>query len=71
MSHMSHSSTNKDRIAWIDLLETIAIFMVVLYHSRFYISNIIGLGSLGTYVNYFFNTILAVSVPLFFFVNGY
>lgn len=35
MSHMSHSSTNKDRIAWIDLLETIAIFMVVLYHSRF------------------------------------
>lgn len=25
MSHMSHSSTNKDRIAWIDLLETIAI----------------------------------------------
>lgn len=71
MSHMSHSSTNKDRIAWIDLLETIAIFMVVLYHSRFYISDIIGLGSLGTYVNYFFNTTLAVSVPLFFFVNGY
>lgn len=68
---MSQTCIKKNRIAWVDLLETIAIFMVVLYHSRFYISDIIGSTSVGTYVNYFLNTILATCVPLFFFINGY
>jgi len=71
VSESPKTVTKKPRIAWIDLLETIAIFMVVLYHCRLYTSDIVNLDTTGTHINYFLNTILATCVPLFFFVNGY
>ncbi len=62
----------KTRIAWIDLLETIAIVAVVLCHCTAHIANST-LDSAGTgfYLHYAFRSITAVCVPLFFFANGY
>lgn len=58
----------KSRIAWIDLLETIAIFLVILCHTPLYELNLI---SPSGYIVYLLNTIKTVGVPLFFFINGY
>lgn len=64
--------THNPRIHWIDLLESIAIFMVILYHGPLYSYNFHNpaVGSVGA-LHYFFNTILSTCVPLFFFANGY
>lgn len=60
------------RISWIDLLEVIAIFFVVLYHSSVMPADIMALDSSeSTYILYYSRTILSTCVPLFFFVNGY
>ncbi len=62
----------KKRIAWIDLLETIAIFAVVLCHCTAHIANSAFQGTSASFqLHYFFHSILAICVPLFFFVNGY
>lgn len=55
----------------IDLIESIAIFFVILYHSILYDYNIFQNNSIIIYVRYFFMTILSTCVPLFFLVNGY
>lgn len=64
--------TAKSRLTWVDLLESIAIFMVILYHGSLYKYNFHDpvIGNTGL-IYYFFNTILSTCVPLFFFVNGY
>lgn len=65
-------AVTKERIAWIDLLETIAIFFVVFYHTTIYAWDV---GSndatFGTNLVYFARTILSTCVPLFFFANGF
>lgn len=53
-----------ERLSYIDLLEVLAIFFVVMYHSN--ISN-----NHESTVTYVLRGILSVCVPLFFFVNGY
>lgn len=70
---MSLLATRKVRIAWIDLLETIAISMVVLYHCTAYIGSTgwQPVSTAGFYLYYFLRSILATCVPLFFLVNGY
>ena len=59
------------RFTHIDLLETIAIFFVIVYHSTLYSFNFLVDNSLLSYLRYFFRTILSTCVPLFFFANGY
>ncbi len=62
----------KPRIAWIDLLETIAIFSVVLCHCTAHIANLpLSEAGAGFYPHYALRSITAVCVPLFFFANGY
>lgn len=61
----------KKRLCHIDLLESIAIFFVVLYHSTFYSFDFMQNGSVINYLLYFGRTILSTCVPLFFFANGY
>lgn len=64
--------TTKPRIAWIDLLETIAITMVVLYHCTAYIAGLEWPSDNFSFsLFYFSRSILSVCVPIFFFVNGY
>lgn len=60
------------RIAWVDLLETVAITLVVLCHCTAHIANTtLSEVSSGFYLHYALRSIAAVCVPLFFFVNGY
>lgn len=59
------------RIYHIDLLESIAIFFVVIYHSPLYSCDILKDNSILNYLLYFGKTILSTCVPLFFFANGY
>lgn len=61
----------KNRLAHIDLLESIAIFFVILYHSTIYSFDITQDNSMINYLLYFGRTILSTCVPLFFFANGY
>lgn len=68
---MSVIDTQKKRFAHIDLLESIAIFFVIVYHSKIYPFDILQDNSAIIYLRYFFNTILSTCVPLFFFANGY
>lgn len=66
------TTTTKPRIAWIDLLETIAIFSVVLCHCTSHIANAsLPVASHAFYLHYALRSITAVCVPLFFFANGY
>lgn len=59
------------RQASIDLLECIAILLVLIYHSTLYSSNILNDPTCTHYARYLFRTILSACVPLFFFANGY
>lgn len=61
----------KKRFDHIDLMESIAIFLVILYHGTLYAFNFLELPSAWRYAAYAFRTILSVCVPLFFFANGY
>ncbi len=54
------------RIPHIDLLESIAILFVIMYHSTIYSYDIIENGRRLNYILYFGRTILSACVPLFF-----
>lgn len=60
-----------NRLNHIDLIEFIAIFFVIIYHSTIYSFNFITEKTFINYMSYFFRTILSTCVPLFFFANGY
>lgn len=62
---------SKKRYSHIDLLETIAIFFVIAYHSTIYSFDITQDNSFIYYARYFLRTIMSTCVPLFFFANGY
>lgn len=57
---------NRQRIAELDLLKAIAIFLVVFYHSTTYKFNIAEVNILLYRMRYFCRTIIPVSVPTFF-----
>lgn len=62
---------DKTREVCIDLLESIAILLVVIYHSKLYNFDFLSSDSSLSYLGYLFNTLLSPCVPLFFFANGY
>lgn len=55
----------------IDLLKVFAIFCVVLIHSFWVKVDFWNTHSISSYLHYFSRTILATSVPIFFFCNGF
>ena len=61
----------KKRYVCIDLLESIAIFFVIIYHSTLYVYDFTQNSSAIYYILYFGRTILSTCVPIFFFANGY
>ena len=63
--------TNLKRLNYIDLIESLAILFVIVYHSPSYSTNILSGGGSTTKFSYWFNTILSTCVPLFFFINGF
>ena len=61
----------KKRLSHIDLLESIAILFVIIYHGTIYSHDITQEATVSNYLLYFARTILSTCVPLFFFANGY
>lgn len=65
------NNTLKERWSHIDLMESIGIFFVLIYHSTTYSYSWIDNSSAVFYLRYFLRTILSTCVPIFFFTNGY
>ncbi len=64
--------TDKKRLFFIDILESIAIFFVLSYHGTNYSFEFLqDRGNVLFYFRYYLRTILSCCVPLFFFANGY
>ncbi|MBQ9664708.1 MAG: acyltransferase [Oscillospiraceae bacterium] len=63
--------SERKRYSHIDLLETLAIFFVLIYHCTLYSYDFAAEGTAVNYLRYFSRTILSTCVPLFFFANGY
>ena len=61
----------KQRIPHLDLLESIAIFLVLIYHGTLYDWDILQGGNAACWIRYFLRTIISASIPIFFLVNGY
>jgi len=61
----------KKRYTNIDLIEFLGMIFVLVYHCTTYSYSFIENNSYLYYLRYYFRTILATCVPLFFFANGY
>lgn len=61
----------KKRYSNIDLIEFLGMIFVLVYHCTTYSYSFIENNSYLYYLRYYFRTILATCVPLFFFANGY
>lgn len=60
----------KERYDFIDLMKSIAIIMVLIYHNIFFNISIVESNNIQVYMNYLFTSLLSCCVPLFFFING-
>ena len=65
------ASSQSKRLAYIDMLECIAIILMLTYHGYLFPSDITASGSVEVSLNYLFSSLLSPCVPLFFFANGY
>jgi surface polysaccharide O-acyltransferase-like enzyme len=63
-------SKQKEKFDFIDLLKAIASYFVIIYHYNFIDIDFVNQAEPFQYFNYFLTTILTISVPVFFFVNG-
>ena len=69
-----HAATidRQTRLFFVDLLESLAIFLVLSYHGTNYSYDFLQeSNNVLLYIRYYFRTILSCCVPLFFFVNGF
>ncbi len=70
MSTDRSAALNK-RYDFIDLMEFIGIFSVLIYHSLLLHIDFLGDPSPVAYIQYMFTPLLSACVPLFFFANGF
>lgn len=63
------SAVEKKRIVGLDILKSIAIFFVVLYHTN--IVDTVGASGFAYALNLVFTTVMSIAIPTFFFVSGY
>lgn len=61
----------KKRLYHVDLLKSLAIWFVLMFHGTLYTNLVLPDMPVGELLRYFSRTILSTCVPLFFFVNGY
>lgn len=72
MSIIQKNMNENSRIVWIDVLKTLAIFLVIVYHDPIYSIDVLSeTETVKMYSLYFMRTILSTGVPIFFFVNGF
>ena len=62
---------SRTRLYHVDLLKTLAMVLMLMYHGSLFPYDILSAGDRITAVRFFFRTILSACVPVFFFVNGY
>ena len=69
---LSRTSNISERYNNLDLLKSIAIFLVILYHvGTFYNANIVGGNIIFLdYLKYYLRGFMSIGVPIFFFSNG-
>ena len=65
------NAEKKNRFEYLDILEFIAIFLVISCHGTTYNFDFIKESAPIYYVRYFLRSLASASVPLFFFINGY
>lgn len=65
------NAEQKTRFEYLDIIEFIAIFMVISCHGTTYDFDFIKESAPIYYVRYFLRSLVSASVPLFFFINGY
>ena len=65
-----NNNFEKKRYDFVDLLKSIAIFFVLVYHFSMMNSDFIHYENWTSYINYYLKSLLSTCVPLFFFVNG-
>lgn len=61
----------KQRIPHLDLLESMAIYLVLFYHGTLYDWDILQGSGAECWISYFLRTLISASIPIFFLVNGY
>lgn len=61
----------KNRLPHVDLLKSLAIWFVLIFHGTLYANAVYPTMPLSMLLRYFSRTILSTCVPLFFFVSGY
>ena len=66
---MSGKNINPQRIIWLNILKTLSICTVIMYHLSKFLYSFQKDGIIA-YINYSLCTVLCVGVPLFFTVNG-
>ncbi len=66
---MMGKKTQTQRIIWLDMLKTIAIYTVIVYHLNKFPYSFHEDGIVA-YIDYLLRTILCIGVPLFFTING-
>lgn len=66
-----NKTKTKERFIFIDILEIIAIFCVVFYHTGSYQDNFLIKSSFLYYLRYGLRGFMAICVPMFFFCNGF
>jgi surface polysaccharide O-acyltransferase-like enzyme len=66
-----NASTEKKRYDFLDILKTIGIYFVVMYHYNNLTADILVNNNFVNYFHYFIKSIFSTCVPIFFFVNGF
>lgn len=69
--HKIQTEQIRNRFDFIDLLEFIAMYFVVFYHTTYYSYNFMESPETGRYVAYAGRSLLSTCVPLFFVANGF
>ncbi len=70
MSKVLAKYDNK-RLVYVDLIKTLSIYLVCLYHFNHFRVNILEIEGIGVYRNYFLKGLASTAVPLFIMVNGH
>ncbi|MEX2513685.1 MAG: acyltransferase family protein [Cyclobacteriaceae bacterium] len=67
---MNTNSSAPENFDFLDLLKSIAIYFVIIYHFRYMEIDFMDHGNFSVFLNYFLSTIFSTCVPIFFFING-
>lgn len=71
MLNQTLAKNDNKRLVYLDLIKTLSIYLVCLYHFNHFRVNILEIEGIGVYRNYFLKGLASTAVPLFIMVNGH